>query len=87
MHDNLTFTAMVIGFGLLHVVILISGEDFGLGDGLTTYPKSQGGGRQEAPRVNFGDRADEADATNQEESVLSSRSQSHFHQYLIMAAI
>lgn len=48
---------------LLHVVILISGEDFGLGDGLTIYPKSQGGGRQEVPRVNFGDRADEADAT------------------------
>lgn len=87
MHDNLTFTAMVIGFGLLHVVILISGEDFGLGDGLTTYPKSQGGGRQEPPRVNLGDRADEGDATNQEKSVLNSRSQNHFHHYLITAAI
>ena len=74
MHDNLTFTAMVIGFGLLHVVILISGEDFGLGDGLTTYPKSQGGGRQKLPRVILGDRVDEGGATNQGESVLNSRS-------------
>ena len=74
MHDNLTFTAMVIGFGLLHVVILISGEDFGLGDGLTTYPKSLGGGRQKLPRVILGDRVDEGGATNQGESVLNSRS-------------
>lgn len=87
MHDNLTFTAMVIGFGLLHVVILISGEDFVLGDGLTTYPKSQGGGRQELPRVILGDRVDEGGATNQEESVLNSRSRNHFYHYLIMAAI
>ena len=87
MHDNLIFTAMVIGFGLLHVVILISGEDFGLGDGLTTYPKSQGGGRQELPRVILGDRVDEGGATNQEESVLNSRSRNHFYHYLIMAAI
>ena len=41
MHDNLTFTAMVIGFGLLHVVILISGEDFGLGDGLTRHQRAR----------------------------------------------
>lgn len=41
----------MIGFGLISCGHLNSAV-LGLGR-LTTYPKSQGGGRQEVPRVNF----------------------------------